>query len=88
MTRFFGQLQEKLAALPGVRSVTASSIGIIGDGNSGSTFRVTGRAQEKDPVRVRHWAWVWISFRRSTSQSCPGTRIDADDTAAGPSSQW
>jgi predicted permease len=39
MTTFFEGLEEKLASLPGVRSVTANNIGIIGDGHSGATFR-------------------------------------------------
>ncbi len=53
MTTYFGQLQERLASLPGVRSVTVSSIGIIGDGHSGSIFHVLGRSQEKSPTRVQ-----------------------------------
>jgi predicted permease len=52
-TTFFKQLEEKLASLPGVRSVTVSNIGIIGDGHSGSTFHVLGRPKEKDPARVQ-----------------------------------
>jgi predicted permease len=53
MTAFFKQLEEKLASLPGVRSVTVSNIGIIGDGHSGANFHVLGRPKEKDPARVQ-----------------------------------
>lgn len=53
MTDFFKQLEEKFAALPGVRLETVSNIGIIGDGHSGATFHVLGRPQEKDPARVQ-----------------------------------
>jgi predicted permease len=38
----YRRLEESLAAIPGVRSVSASNIAIIGDGHSGSTFHVTG----------------------------------------------
>jgi predicted permease len=53
MTAFFKQLEETLASLPGVRSVTVSNIGIIGDGHSGANFHVLGRPKEKDPARVQ-----------------------------------
>ncbi|WP_263415962.1 ABC transporter permease [Terriglobus albidus] len=53
MATFFKQLEERLASLPGVRSVTVNNIGIIGDGHSGANFHVLGRPKEKDPVRVQ-----------------------------------
>jgi predicted permease len=53
MTTFFQQLEGRLAALPGVRTVTASNIGIIGDGHSGAEFQVVGRPQGTDPARVQ-----------------------------------
>jgi predicted permease len=53
MTAFFKQLEERLASVPGVRSVTVSNIGIIGDGHSGANFHVLGRPKEKDPARVQ-----------------------------------
>ena len=84
MTRFFGQLQEKLAALPGVRSVTASSIGIIGDGHSGSTFRVMGRAQEKDPARVQALGVGVDFFQTLDIPILRGRAFNAHDTATTP----
>jgi predicted permease len=53
MTSFFKQLEEKLATLPGVRSVAVSNIGLIGDGHSGASLHVLGRPQEKDPTFVQ-----------------------------------
>ncbi|HLJ76407.1 MAG TPA: ADOP family duplicated permease, partial [Acidobacteriaceae bacterium] len=53
MTAFFDKLAETLASLPGVRSVSVSNIGIIGDGHSGANFHVLGRPQEKDPALVQ-----------------------------------
>ncbi|HTU35696.1 MAG TPA: ABC transporter permease [Candidatus Acidoferrum sp.] len=53
MTAFFQKLEETLASLPGVRSITVSNIGIIGDGHSGGSFHVVGRPHENDPARVQ-----------------------------------
>jgi predicted permease len=49
----YGRIEARLAALPGVRSVAMSNIAIMGDGNSGSTFHVTGTPQAHEPVRVQ-----------------------------------
>ncbi len=38
----YQQLEEKLALIPGVRAVTLSTIALIGDGHSGSTFHRSG----------------------------------------------
>jgi predicted permease len=84
MTRFFGQLQEKLAALPGVRSVTASNISIIGDGHSGSTFRVLGRAQGKDPARVQALDVGVDFFQTLDIPILQGRTFNRRDTAATP----
>jgi len=84
MTRFFQQLQEKLASLPGVRSETVSSIGIIGDGHSGSTFRVMGRPQEKDPARVQALGVGVDFFQTLEIPILQGRAFNADDTATTP----
>jgi predicted permease len=49
----YQQTEEKLAAIPGVRSVSMSNIAIIGDGHSGGIFHVSGTPIEKEPVRVQ-----------------------------------
>ena len=51
MNALYRQLQEKLAALPGVRSVSFSVIAVMGDGHSGSTFRRSGSTDQ--PTRVQ-----------------------------------
>jgi predicted permease len=51
MNSLYRQLQEKLAAIPGVRSVSFSVIAVMGDGHSGSTFRRSGSADQ--PTRVQ-----------------------------------
>ena len=54
MNTLYERLEEDLAQVPGVRSVTMSNIAIIGDGHSGSTFHVFGRPlrEEKDRVQT------------------------------------
>jgi predicted permease len=49
----YARLEEKLAAIPGVRSVALSNIAIIGDGHSGDSFHVTGRPADNQPFRVQ-----------------------------------
>jgi predicted permease len=51
MNALYRQLEEKLAAIPGVRSVSFSTIAIIGDGHSGSTFHLPGSPDQ--PARVQ-----------------------------------
>src|SRR6185437_2238857 len=41
MISLYQKLEEKLAAIPGVRSATMSVIAIVGDGHSGSTFHIS-----------------------------------------------
>ena len=53
MLTLYQQTEEKLAAIPGVRSASMSNIAIIGDGHSGTTFHVSGQPTEKEPVRVQ-----------------------------------
>ena len=50
---FYRQLEEKLTAIPGVRSASMSNIAIIGDGRSGAIFHVVGTAKEEEAVRVQ-----------------------------------
>lgn len=52
-TALYRQLEEKLIALPGVRSVSLSTIAIVGDGYSGSTFHVSGRPIVKGEGRIQ-----------------------------------
>jgi predicted permease len=84
MTTFFTQVQEKLASLPGVRSVTVSNIGVIGDGHSGSSFHVLGRPQEKDPDRVQSLAVGVDFFQTLDIPILQGRTFSHQDTAAAP----
>jgi predicted permease len=53
MTMLYRQLEEKIAAIPGVRSVSLSNIAIIGDGYSGTTFHLPGRSAQSNQERVQ-----------------------------------
>ena len=84
MTAYFRQAQEKLASLPGVRSVTVSSIGIVGDGHSGSSFHVLGRPVGKDPTRVQT-VGVGVDFFQTLGiPILQGRGFNARDTATSP----
>jgi predicted permease len=49
---FYVRMEERLHALPGVQSVAVSTIALVGDGGSGSTFQVMGRKVENSAGRV------------------------------------
>jgi putative ABC transport system permease protein len=52
---FFDDLRQGIAALPGVRSVTAAEIAILTDSNAGSNVTIEGyQAQENEDMEVRH----------------------------------
>ncbi len=51
--KLYAQIEERLAALPGARSVAVSSIALVGDGGSGSTFRVIGRPVPPTESRIQ-----------------------------------
>jgi predicted permease len=84
MTVFFERLEEKLASLPGVRSVTANNIGIIGDGHSGSAFHVLGRPRKEDPDRVQTLSVGSEFFPTLGIAILQGRALDRHDTASSP----
>ena len=84
MMAFYQQLEEKLAVIPGVRSVSMSNIAIIGDGHSGSTFHVSGRPVETEPVRVQTNHVGANFFQTMGIPILQGRGFDVHDTAASP----
>ncbi|MGC2398683.1 MAG: ABC transporter permease, partial [Acidobacteriaceae bacterium] len=52
MTRLYGQLEERLSAIPGIRAVSLSNIAIVGEGYSGTDIRLPGRAGEEQRVQI------------------------------------
>lgn len=84
MTTFFQQLEERLASLPGVRSVTASNIGIIGDGHSGGAFQVVGRPKGTGPTRVQTNGVGTDFFQTLGIPILQGRAFNRHDTATSP----
>jgi predicted permease len=84
MTMFYRQLEEKLAAIPGVKSVTASNIAIMGDGHSGSTFHVTGSPVQKEEVRVQMNGVGPAFFATMGIPILQGRDFNTHDTASSP----
>jgi predicted permease len=84
MMVFYQQLEEKLAAIPGVRSVSMSNIAIIGDGHSGSTFHVSGRPVETEAVRVQTNHVGANFFPTMGIAILQGRGFDVHDTATAP----
>jgi predicted permease len=84
MVTLYRQLEEKLAVIPGVRSVALSNIAIIGDGHSGSTFHVSGQPIRKDEVRVQTNSVGADFFQTMGIPVIQGRSFDAHDTASSP----
>jgi predicted permease len=84
MMTLYQQLEEKLAAIPGVRSVSMSNIAIIGDGHSGSTFHVSGRPVETEAVRVQTNRVGANFFQTMGIPILQGRGFNVHDTAASP----
>jgi predicted permease len=84
MTTFFQQLEEKLVSLLGVRSVTVSNIGIIGDGHSGGEFQVVGRPKGTEPARVQTNAVGTDFFETLGIPISQGRAFNRHDTATSP----
>jgi predicted permease len=84
MITLYKRLEQELADVPGVRSVTMSNIAIIGDGHSGSTFHVFGRPIEKDKDRVQTNAVGTDFFQTLGIPMLQGRAFTIDDTGASP----
>ncbi len=84
MITLYKRLEQELAEVPGVRSVTMSNIAIIGDGHSGSTFHVSGRAIEKDEDRVQTNAVGKDFFQTLGIPMLQGRAFTIHDTETSP----
>jgi predicted permease len=84
MTTFFRKVEERFESLPGVRSVTVSNIGIIGDGHSGATFHVFGHPKERDPARVQTNGVGADFFQTLGIPILQGRALNRHDTANSP----
>lgn len=84
MITLYKRLEQELADIPGVRSVTMSNIAIIGDGHSGSTFHVFGRPIENDEDRVQTNAVGSDFFQTLGIPMLQGRAFTARDDEASP----
>ena len=82
MIALYRQLEEKLAAIPGVSSVSFSTIAVIGDGHSGSTFRRTGSSTQ--PVRVQANTVGSAFFTTMGIPILQGRSFNTTDTPTSP----
>jgi predicted permease len=80
----YQRLEAKLAAIPGVRSVTMTDIALIGDGNSGATFHVSGQPREKDARRIQTNAVSRDFFPTMGISIVRGRGFGTQDTATSP----
>ena len=81
MLALYAQLEEKLASIPGVRSVTLSNIGLIGDGHSGSSFHVSGSPVSRVEERVQANGVASGFFQTMGIAILQGRAFDSHDTA-------
>jgi predicted permease len=80
----YQRLEGKLAAIPGVKSVTMTDIALIGDGNSGATFHVSGRPREKEERRIQTNSVSREFFRTMEIAILRGRGFGAQDTVTSP----
>jgi len=84
MIALYRQLEEKLSAISGVRSVGMSNIAIVGDGHSGSTFHVSGEPLEREAIRVQTNSVGTNFFSTMGIPILQGRGFDAHDTPTSP----
>jgi predicted permease len=84
MITLYKRLEQQLADVPGVRSVTMSNIAIIGDGHSGSTFHVLGHRIDKDKDRVQTNAVGADFFQTLGIPMLQGRAFSIHDTGDSP----
>jgi predicted permease len=82
--RLYQRLETKLAAIPGVRSVTMTDIALIGDGNSGASFHVSGTPREKERFRVQTNGVSREFFQTMGIEIVRGRGFGAQDTVTSP----
>jgi putative ABC transport system permease protein len=82
---FFDDLRQGVAALPGVRSVSAAEIPILTDSNAGSNMTIEGyQAQEGEDMEVRHNRIGPDYFATMGIPLFSGREFTSADTASSP----
>jgi predicted permease len=80
----YQRLEGNLAAIPGVKSVTMTDIALIGDGNSGASFHVSGTPSEKERFRVQTNGVSREFFQTMGIEIVRGRGFGSQDTATSP----
>jgi len=80
----YRRLEEKLSAIPGVKSVTMTDIALIGDGNSGASFHVSGTPRVKERFRVQTNAVSRDFFQTMRIEIVSGRGFGSQDTSTSP----
>ena len=80
----YQRLEGNLAAIPGVKSVTMTDIALIGDGNSGASFHVSGTPREKERFRVQTNGVSRDFFQTMGIEIVRGRGFGSQDTATSP----
>lgn len=83
-TALFRQIQQNLAAIPGVRSVSMSNIAVIGDGYSGSSFHIPGTPRHNPEIRVQENSISDDFFSTLGISLLQGRIFNSADTPASP----
>ncbi|MGH9940720.1 MAG: ABC transporter permease [Blastocatellia bacterium] len=82
---FFDELRQGIAALPGVRSVSAAEIPILTDSNSSSNVTIEGyQAQEQEDMNVRHNRIGPDYFATMSVPLLSGREFTVSDAAGSP----
>jgi predicted permease len=84
MATLYRQIEERLAAIPGVQSVALSNIAIIGDGHSGSIFHVSGKPILPEAARVQMNNVSVNFFQTMGIPILQGRAFNIHDTPASP----
>lgn len=81
---YYDQVQERLSAVPGVKSVTFSSHAPIGDGESSSSIRISGVTSGKERFDLHRHLVGPAYFKTIGLQLLMGRVLDERDNASGP----
>jgi predicted permease len=84
MIMLYRSLEDQIAAIPGVRSVSMSNIAIIGDGHSGTTFHVSGTPVPVKEERVQINSVGTDYFSTLGIPLLYGRAFNSRDTATSP----
>ncbi len=81
---YYNQVQERISAMPGVKSVTFSSHAPIGDGESSSSIRIPGVTSGKERFDLHRHLVGPSYFNTIGLPLLMGRMLDERDNASGP----